>query len=124
MSDPIRILLVDDHEIVRGGLRDALKDQPDFEVVGEADTVAHALMKAARLRPDLVLLDVRLPDGSGVDACREIRKTNPDVISESVLIEMPRPEGYIVLRALAPAASFEEGAKGFLGEAGCEPYEG
>lgn len=53
-----------------------------------------------------------------------IRKTNPDIISESVLIEMPRPEGYIVLRALAPAASFEEGAKGFLTEASCEPYEG
>ena len=54
----------------------------------------------------------------------EIRKSNPDVISQSVLIEMPRPEGYIVLRALAPAASFEEGAKAFLMEASCEPYEG
>jgi uncharacterized membrane protein len=53
-----------------------------------------------------------------------IRKTNPDIISESVLIEMPRPEGYIVLRALAPAASFEAGAKAFLMEASCEPYEG
>ena len=53
-----------------------------------------------------------------------IRKTNPDIISESVLIEMPRPEGYVVLRALAPAPSFEQGAKDFLAEAGCEPYEG
>jgi uncharacterized membrane protein len=53
-----------------------------------------------------------------------IRKSNPDVISESVLIEMPRPEGYIVLRALAPAPSFEAAAKGFLGEAECEGYEG
>lgn len=53
-----------------------------------------------------------------------IRKTNPDVISESVLIEMPRPEGYIVLRALAPSDSFEQGAKDFLGDAICEAYEG
>ena len=53
-----------------------------------------------------------------------IRKTNPDVISESVLIEMPRPEGYVVLRALSPSPSFDEPAKGFLMEASCEAYEG
>jgi uncharacterized membrane protein len=53
-----------------------------------------------------------------------IRKSNPDVISESVLIEMPRPEGYIVLRALAPAPSYEDAAKAFLEEASCDPYEG
>ena len=52
-----------------------------------------------------------------------IRKSKPDIISQSVLIEMPRPEGYIVLRALAPAASFEEGARAFLAEASCEPYD-
>jgi uncharacterized membrane protein len=53
-----------------------------------------------------------------------LRKTNPDIISESVLIEMPRPEGYIVLRALAPADSFEQDAKSFLSEASCEAYDG
>lgn len=53
-----------------------------------------------------------------------IRKADPDVISQSVLIEMPRPEGYIVLRALAPAPSFEDDVKGFLGDADCESYEG
>ena len=53
-----------------------------------------------------------------------IRKTNPDVIAETVLVEMPRPEGYIVLRALAPSASFEQAARDFLSEASCEPYEG
>lgn len=53
-----------------------------------------------------------------------IRKSDPDVISESVLIEMPRPEGYIVLRALSPAPSYEEAAKNFLGDAECETYEG
>lgn len=52
-----------------------------------------------------------------------IRKTNPDIISESVLIEMPRPEGYVVLRTLAPAPSFEQSAMSFLAEAGCELYE-
>ena len=53
-----------------------------------------------------------------------IRKSDPDVISQSVLIEMPRPEGYIVLRALSPAPSFDEAAKNFLSEAECEPYDG
>lgn len=69
--------------------------------------------------------------GGGLDAIiaspeqlAAIRKSDPDVISESVLIEMPRPEGYIVLRALAPAPSFEEAAKNFLSEAECEAYEG
>jgi two-component system, NarL family, response regulator DevR len=79
VSEPIRILLVDDHEVVRLGLRYALEDESDLEIVGEADTVDRARMKAVRLRPDLVLLDVMLPDGSGVEACREIRKTNPAV---------------------------------------------
>jgi DNA-binding NarL/FixJ family response regulator len=68
----LRLLLVDDHEVVRVGLRTLLDDEPDMEVVGEAGTVADAVRLCASLNPDVVLLDVRLPDGSGVDACRTI----------------------------------------------------
>jgi DNA-binding NarL/FixJ family response regulator len=76
---PIRILLVDDHPVVRVGLRAVLEIEPDLEVVGDADTVDRALVAASRLRPDLILLDVMLPDGSGIEACREIHQTNPNI---------------------------------------------
>jgi DNA-binding NarL/FixJ family response regulator len=68
----IRILLVDDHEMVRAGLRALLDRIEGMEIVGEAGTAADAVSAAASLEPDLVLMDLRLPDGSGVDACREI----------------------------------------------------
>jgi len=68
----LRLLLVDDHEVVRIGLRTLLNNEPDMEVVGEAGTVAEAIRMCDQLRPDVVLLDVRLPDGSGIDACRII----------------------------------------------------
>lgn len=74
---PIRLLLVDDHPMVLAGLR-ALLDRPgDIEVVGEARTAGEALAAAVALQPDLVLMDMRLPDGSGVDCCREIRSVLP-----------------------------------------------
>ena len=75
----LRILLVDDHEIVRKGLRSLLDAEPDLEVVGEAGTVADALRRVGFDSPDVVVLDVRLPDGSGVEACRDIRSAFPDV---------------------------------------------
>ena len=71
-------LLVDDHEVVRRGLRALLSHQPNFEIVGEAGTVAEAIEKAAATAPNVVVMDVRLPDGTGVEACREIRSHNPD----------------------------------------------
>ena len=73
---PLRVLLVDDHEIVRAGLRSVLTDA-GIEITGEAATVTEAIGAAKRLEPDMVLLDVRLPDGNGVEACREIRATHP-----------------------------------------------
>lgn len=76
--DMIRLLLVDDHEIVRVGLRMLLRHVPGVEVVGEAEDAASALSEAIRLRPDVVLMDVCLPDGSGVEVCREIRADCPD----------------------------------------------
>lgn len=74
----MRVLLVDDHEVVRGGLRAMLEAHEDLEVVGEAGTVADAIAHARTFEPDVVVMDVRLPDGSGVEACREIRSRMPD----------------------------------------------
>lgn len=74
----IRLLLVDDHEMVRVGLKSMLVHSPRMKVVGEAGTVKAAVQEAVRLKPDLVLMDVRLPDGSGVEVCREIRSACPD----------------------------------------------
>ena len=73
----IRVFLLDDHEIVRTGLRSLLESTDDLEVVGEAGTVAEALSRIPALRPDVAILDVRLPDGSGVEVCREIRAQMP-----------------------------------------------
>ncbi len=75
----IRIFLLDDHELVRRGLRDLLELEEDLEVTGEASTADEALRRVAAARPDVAVLDVRLPDGSGVEVCREIRSRHPDV---------------------------------------------
>ena len=74
----VRILLVDDHEVVREGLRALLVRREGFQVVGQAGSVAESIIEANRTRPDVVVMDVRLPDGSGIEACREIRETLPD----------------------------------------------
>jgi len=74
---PISVLIVDDHEVVRVGLQAVLSRQDSIEVVGEAGTVTDAVVESCRLKPDVVLMDVRLPDGSGVDACRAIRDSCP-----------------------------------------------
>ncbi len=76
---PIRVFLLDDHEIVRRGIRDLLAAEPDIEVVGEAGTAAEALERIPALSPDVAVLDGRLPDGSGVDVCREVRSANPGI---------------------------------------------
>ena len=79
MATPIRVLLVDDHEIVRIGVRTLLSHEPSVEVVGEAENAERAVELAASLKPDVVMMDVRLPDRSGVEACREIRSADPDI---------------------------------------------
>lgn len=76
-SKTVRLLLVDDHEVVRVGLRTVLTQHDHVTVVGEASTVAEAIRETARLKPDVILMDVRLQDGSGVDACREILAAQP-----------------------------------------------
>ncbi|MEE1929927.1 response regulator transcription factor [Streptomyces sp. TRM 70351] len=73
------VFLLDDHEVVRRGVRELLETAGDVEVAGEAGTAAEALTRVAATRPDVAVLDVRLPDGSGVEVCREIRSRHPDV---------------------------------------------
>jgi DNA-binding NarL/FixJ family response regulator len=75
----IGVFLLDDHEIVRRGVRELLEAEPDITVVGEAGTAASALARIPALRPDVAVLDVRLPDGDGVSVCREIRSRMPEV---------------------------------------------
>lgn len=74
----IRVMLCDDHEIVREGLRTLIGRTAGMSVVGEASTMREAIQTAAKVRPDVVIMDVRLPDGSGVEACREIREDRPE----------------------------------------------
>src|SRR5215207_7386115 len=72
-SATIRVFLLDDHEVVRRGLKDLLESDGDIEVVGESGSAAEAIRRIPALRPDVAVLDARLPDGSGIDVCREIR---------------------------------------------------
>ena len=74
----VRVMLVDDHEVVREGLRTLLGRHKDMVVVGEAGTMAEAIETAAKAKPDVIVMDVRLPDGSGVEACRTIREARPE----------------------------------------------
>ncbi|MFF3763951.1 response regulator [Streptomyces sp. NPDC001922] len=78
-TSPITVFLLDDHEIVRRGLRDLLDDEPDIDVVGEASTAEQALVRVPALRPAVAVLDVRLPDGDGVNVCRELRSRLPEL---------------------------------------------
>src|SRR5215831_14229989 len=75
----IKVFLLDDHEIVRRGVRDLLEAEPDIVVIGEAGTAQSALARIPALRPDVAILDVRLPDGDGITVCREIRSQLPQV---------------------------------------------
>jgi len=73
------VFLVDDHEVVRRGVADLINAETDLEVVGEASTIKQAMGRIAATLPDVAVLDVRLPDGSGIDLCRDIRSAHPDV---------------------------------------------
>src|ERR1700731_5085959 len=75
----IGVFLLDDHEIVRRGVKELLEAEPDIRVVGEAGTAASALARIPALKPDVAVLDVRLPDGDGVSVCRDIRSRMPEV---------------------------------------------
>jgi two-component system response regulator DevR len=75
----IRVFLLDDHEIVRRGIRELLEGEPDILVVGESGLAEEAARRIPALRPDVAILDARLPDGSGIDVCREIRSRDPQI---------------------------------------------
>lgn len=75
----VRVFLLDDHEVVRRGLRDLLEAEDDLEVVGEAGTAEEAYGRIPATRPDVAVLDVRLPDGDGIEVCREIRSKHPEI---------------------------------------------
>jgi two-component system response regulator DevR len=78
-ADEIRVFVLDDHEVVRRGVVELLHAEPDIRVVGEASTAAEAVSRAPAVRPDVAVLDVRLPDGDGVTVCRELRSRMPEV---------------------------------------------
>jgi two-component system response regulator DevR len=78
LTTPVTVFLLDDHEIVRRGLADLLESVEDITVVGEASTAEQALNRIPAVRPDVALLDARLPDGSGIDVCRDIRSAVPE----------------------------------------------
>jgi two-component system, NarL family, response regulator DevR len=98
----ISVLIVDDHEIVREGLRTVLSRQDGIKVVGEAATVTDAVAESCRLQPDVVLMDVRLPGGSGMDACRAIRNSCPGT---RVLFLSSYEDNEAVLAAVVGGAS-------------------
>jgi two-component system response regulator DevR len=78
-TDEIRVFLLDDHEVVRRGIADLLEIETGIRVVGEAGSAAEALRRIPAARPDVAILDARLPDGSGIDVCRDIRSEMPEV---------------------------------------------
>jgi DNA-binding NarL/FixJ family response regulator len=98
----MRLLVVDDHEVVRQGLVALLDRRAGFEVVAQAGTVAEAIAAAVRFEPDVVVMDVRLPDGSGIEACREIRSTRP---ATRVVMLTSYPDEEAVLSAIIAGAS-------------------
>lgn len=99
---PLRLLVVDDHEVVRQGLVALLDRRSGFEVVAQAGTVSEAIAEAARFEPDVVVMDVRLPDGSGIEACREIRAARPET---RVVMLTSYPDEDAVLSAIIAGAS-------------------
>jgi two-component system response regulator DevR len=99
---PLRLLVVDDHEVVRQGLVALLDRREAFQVVAEAGTVAEAVEQARRHEPDIVVMDVRLPDGTGIEACREIRADRPQT---RVVMLTSYPDEEAVLSAIVAGAS-------------------
>ena len=99
---PLRLLVVDDHEVVRQGLVAVLDRREGFQVVAEAGTVAEAVEQARKFEPDIVVMDVRLPDGSGIEACREIRA---DLPGTRVVMLTSYPDEEAVLSAIVAGAA-------------------
>src|ERR1700694_4853468 len=97
----IRILIADDHEVVRRGVRTLLEVRPEWEICGEASTGKDTIAKAARLKPDVVLLDITMPDISGLEAIPEILKAQPQA---KIIVLTMHDSGQMASRALAAGA--------------------
>ncbi|MEX1253971.1 MAG: response regulator transcription factor [Dehalococcoidia bacterium] len=102
MPEQVRVLIVDDHDVVREGLRSLIQKRTEFGLVGEADSVASAVEAARKHAPDVIVMDVRLPDGSGVEACREIRTERPET---KVLMLTSYADDEAVLNSIMAGAS-------------------
>jgi DNA-binding NarL/FixJ family response regulator len=100
----VRIMLVDDHEVVREGLRALLARRAGFDVIAQAGSVAEAITEAARTEPDVVVMDVRLPDGSGIEACREIREARPE--TRVIILTSYTDDDAVFAAILAGAAGY------------------
>ena len=105
MTDVIRVLVADDHDLVREGLKAALRGHEEFSVIGEARDGEEAVREAERLAPDIVVMDIRMPGLSGIEACRELRARRPEI---SVLMLTSYTDDKAVM------ASLVAGASGFL----------
>ena len=103
-TNNLRVMLVDDHEVVREGLRTLLDRRPSMTVVAEAGTVAQSIEVALREKPDVVIMDVRLPDGSGVEACREIRAELPE--TRLIMLTSYADEDAIIASIMAGASAY------------------
>lgn len=102
MTDSIHVLIADDHDLVRSGLKSVLRNTDDFTVVGEARDGDEAVREAVRLKPDLIVMDVRMPNLSGIEACREIRAQLPDT---KVLMLTSYADERAVMSAIIAGAS-------------------
>jgi DNA-binding NarL/FixJ family response regulator len=99
-----RVLIVDDHEVVREGLRALLTRRDGMEVVGQAGSVEEAIATARKMQPDVIVMDVRLPDGSGIEACREIREERPE--TKVIMLTSYADEEAVFASILAGAAGY------------------
>lgn len=100
----IRVFLLDDHEIVRRGIADLLSGEPDIEVVGEAGSAVEAVARIPAVRPDVALLDVQLPDGNGIDVCRDIRSSLPE--TNCIILTSYDDDDAIFAAVMAGAAGY------------------
>ena len=100
----VKVFLLDDHEIVRRGLRELLEMEPDIEVVGESGSAQEATRRIPALRPHVALLDARLPDGSGLDVCRDVRSVDPSI--QGLILTSFNDEDALATAILAGAAGY------------------